>query len=305
MIDRWGHWIIEHTGISEDMLHNLFGVFITFVVIYLLRFLLLQVVFHYKKGVRTRYRWRKTSLHIATFLFISTAGSIFIEAFSDLVTFFSFVAGALVLALRYPILGIAGWIFIMGKRPFEVGDRIQIGENRGDVIDQRLFMFSLMEIGNWVDNEQSTGRVIHIPNGMIFQNPIANYSRGFEYIWNELHVLVTFESDWRKAKKILTEIVEKQSANLSKSAENKLKRAAKKYMIFYKKLTPIVYTSVKESGVMLSIRHLCEPRTRRGVTQDLWEEILISFEKEEDINFAYPTQRFYDSSKEGSASVKK
>ncbi len=297
MIDEWIKWLVRHTGISEKMLHDFFGILVTFIVIYMLRLIILHIVFHYKKGVRTRYKWRKTSLHIATFLFISVSGAMLIEAFSDLVTFFSFVAGALVLALRFPILGIAGWVFIIGKRPFDVGDRIQIGEHSGDVIDQRLFMFSLMEIGNWVDDEQSTGRVIHVPNGMIFQNPIANYSRGFEYIWNEVHVLVTFESDWKKAKKILTEIVEKQSESLNISAEKKLKRAAKKYMIFYKKLTPIVYTSVKESGVMLSIRHLCEPRTRRGVTQDLWEAILVAFEKEENVNFAYPTQRFFDSTK--------
>jgi small-conductance mechanosensitive channel len=298
MIRQWAYWITEHTGISDDKLQDFFGILIAFIVIYTLRVVILRIVFHYKKGVRERYRWRKTTLHVATFLFIAVSGALLIEAFSELVTFFSFVAGALVLALRYPILGIAGWVFIIGKRPFEVGDRIQIGEHRGDVIDQRLFMFSLMEIGNWVGDEQSTGRVIHIPNGMIFQNPIANYSRGFEYIWNELHVLVTFESDWRKAKKILTEIADSHSENLSSAAEKKLKRAAKKYMIFYQKLTPIVYTSVKDSGVMLSIRHLCEPRSRRGVTQEFWEDILTAFEKEKNINFAYPTQRFYDSSRE-------
>jgi len=298
MIQEWAYWITEHMGISDERLKDFFGILIAFVVIYTLRFVVLRIAFHYKKGVRERYRWRKTTLHIATFLFIAVSGALLIEAFSELVTFFSFVAGALVLALRYPILGIAGWVFIMGKRPFEVGDRIQIGEHRGDVIDQRLFMFSLMEIGNWVGDEQSTGRVIHIPNGMIFQNPIANYSRGFEYIWNELHVLITFESDWRKAKGILTKIAERHSENLSSAAEKKLKRAAKKYMIFYQKLTPIVYTSVKDSGVMLSIRHLCEPRSRRGVTQEFWEDILTAFEKEKNINFAYPTQRFYNSNKE-------
>jgi small-conductance mechanosensitive channel len=298
MIEKWAYWITEHTGVSDERLKDFFGILVAFLVIYILRFILLRIAFHYKKGVRERYRWRKTTLHIATFLFIAVSGALLIEAFSELVTFFSFVAGALVLALRYPILGIAGWVFIMGKRPFDVGDRIQIGEHRGDVIDQRLFMFSLMEIGNWVGDEQSTGRVIHIPNGMIFQNPIANYSRGFEYIWNELHVLVTFESDWRKAKKILTKIADSHSENLSTAAEKKLQRAAKKYMIFYQKLTPIVYTSVKESGVMLSIRHLCEPRSRRGVTQEFWEDILTAFEKEKNINFAYPTQRFYNSSME-------
>jgi small-conductance mechanosensitive channel len=63
-----------------------------------------------------------------------------------------------------------------------VGDRVQLGEYRGDVIDQRIFMFSLLEIGNWVDADQSTGRVIHLPNGKIFTEVLANYGQGFHYI---------------------------------------------------------------------------------------------------------------------------
>ncbi|MEL6249944.1 MAG: hypothetical protein AAFR15_18270, partial [Cyanobacteria bacterium J06627_15] len=72
-----------------------------------------------------------------------------------------------------------------------------------------------------------------------------------------------------------------------------LRQAAKKYLIFYSKLTPIVYTSVRDSGVLLTIRYLCEPRQRRGNEQEKWEAILKAFAQEPDIHFAYPTQRFY------------
>ncbi len=160
-------------------------------------------------------------------------------------------------------------------------------------------MFSLMEIGNWVDSDQSTGRVIHVPNGKIFNEVLANYSQGFEYIWNEIPVLVTFESDWRKAKQILSEIAQRHGTHLSGSAANKLREAAKKFMIFYSKLTPVVYTTVKDCGVMLTIRYLCEPRKRRGSEQDIWEDILDAFAAHDDIDFAYPTQRYYINETEG------
>ena len=100
-----------------------------------------------------------------------------------------------------------GWCFILIRQPFKVGDRIQIGKVAGDVIDIRFFNFQLNEIGNWVDADQSTGRIIHIPNGIVFTEPQANYTAGFQYIWNEIPVLVTFESDWKKAKQLLTDIV--------------------------------------------------------------------------------------------------
>ncbi|MBL7066536.1 MAG: mechanosensitive ion channel, partial [Candidatus Marinimicrobia bacterium] len=209
------------------------------------------------------------------------------------------LSAGLAIALKDPLTNIAGWIFIIFRQSFSVGDRIQIGEQAGDVIDIRLFQFILLEIGNWVDADQSTGRVIYIPNGQIFTHPLANYSKGFQYIWDELNILITFESNWKKAKEILLEIANKQAEHLSKYAERKVKEAGKKYMIFYKNLTPTVYTSVKDSGVQLTIRYLCEPKNRRGIQQTIWEDVLEQFGKCKDIDFAYPTTRFYDNTAEG------
>ena len=194
---------------------------------------------------------------------------------------------------------IAGWFFIIWRRPFNVGDRIQIGQHAGDVIDVRIFKFTLMEIGNWVDADQSTGRVLHIPNGLVLSEIVSNYSRGFQYIWNELPVLVTFESNWKKAKTILQEIVTKHAQHSSEVAQKHIQEASRRFMIFYSVLTPTVYTSVAESGVLLTIRYLCEPRTRRGTSETIWEDVLHQFAAHKDINFAYPTRRFYDNLREG------
>ena len=180
-----------------------------------------------------------------------------------------------------------------------MGDRVQIGSNAGDVIDIRVFQFTLMEIGNWVGADQSTGRVIHIPNGRVFTESLANYSKGFQYIWNEVAVLITFESNWRKAKEILLGIGAKHAEELSATAEERVRRAARKFMIFYTKLTPTVYTAVKDSGVLLTIRYLCEPRKRRDSEEAIWEDILTKFAGCDDVDFAYPTRRYYDNLLEG------
>jgi hypothetical protein len=209
------------------------------------------------------------------------------------------LSAGLAIALQDPIVNLAGWLFIIWRRPFVVGDRIQIGDHRGDVIDIRIFQFSLLEIGNWVDADQSTGRVIHIPNGKIFREAQANYSQGFQFIWNELPVLVTFESNWKKAKEILQSVAERHAQHFSASAEEQIRQAARKFLIFYTHLTPAVYTSVADSGVLLTIRYLCELQTRRGTAQAIWEEILERFAGADDIDFAYPTSRFYDNPAEG------
>ncbi|MCK4750070.1 MAG: mechanosensitive ion channel family protein, partial [Bacteroidales bacterium] len=182
---------------------------------------------------------------------------------------------------------------ILARKPFALGDRIQIGEHSGDVIDLRLFQFTLLEIGSWVDADQSTGRIIHIPNGTVFNQSQSNYSAGFKFIWNEIAVLVTFESNWTKARDLLQKIVSEHAHELSADAEKKIIEASKKYMIFYQYLTPIVYTSVQESGILLTMRYVCDPRKRRVTEHDIWEDVLEAFSTIKEIEFAYPTQRFY------------
>lgn len=170
---------------------------------------------------------------------------------------------------------------------------MQIGDNTGDIIDIRLFQFTMLEIGNWVEADQSTGRIIHLPNGKVFMEPQANYSSGFEYIWNEIKVNITFESNWDKAKKILEDIISIHAENVKLKAEKEILEASKNYMIYYKHLTPIIYTEVKDIGVRLTIRYLCNPRRRRGSENEIWQAILTQFNSHKDIQFAYPTTRFY------------
>jgi len=221
-------------------------------------------------------------------------GRLWFSGFQSIATYLGLLSAGIAIALKDVVSNFAGWLFIISRRPFSVGDRIQIGDHAGDVIDTRFFQFTLMEIGNWVNADQSTGRIIHIPNGMVLSEVLANYSKGFQYIWNEIPVLITFESNWKKAKKILQKIADKDAEQLSKAAEKRVKEASKKFMILYSRLTPIVYTSVQDSGVLLTIRYLCEPQRRRDSEQAIWEDVLKEFVGHEDIDFAYPTQRFYN-----------
>jgi len=209
------------------------------------------------------------------------------------------ISAGLAIALNQPVTNLAGWIFLATRRPFTIGDRIQIGDNAGDVVDLRLFAFSLNEIGRWVNADQSTGRILHIPNGVVFRETIANYTRGFNFIWNEMAVTVTFESDWRRAKSVLTSIVQEHTAIHSEQAALEVSRAANRYLIRYEHLTPIVWTSVDASGVTLTLRYLCNPRGRRSSEHAIWEAILDAFAASPDIDFAYPTTRFYDNRTEG------
>jgi len=248
---------------------------------------------------RARYLWRKTTTYVTVTVGLFLLGAIWLRGFGDLATYFGLLSAGVAVALRDWITNLFGWLFILARRPFGLGDRIQIGQHAGDVIDLRVFAFSMLEIGNWVGADQSTGRVIHIPNGMVMTEPLANFSSGFPYIWHEIPVLVTFESNWREAKAILSEAADRHGSGVVEEATRRIHEASARWLIRFTKLTPIVYTSVADSGVLLTLRMMVDPRARRGIEQAVWEDILERFAARDDIDFAYPTQRFYDNVLEG------
>lgn len=299
------NWTWHSVGIHPSTQLNLALTLVVILTLWLGRRVLLRAADRRIHDVTLSYRWRKTTTYLAFAVGLVLIARIWVSGFSSLTTMVGLISAGVAIALRDPLVNLAGWLFILARQPFAVGDRIQVGGDvAGDVIDQRIFSFTLLEIGNWVDDDQSTGRVIHVPNGRVFTETVANYSKGFRYIWDEVSVLVTFESDWRKAKGILGDIVERHS-DLSDHAEKRLREASRKFMIFYTKLTPIVYTSVQDSGIQLTMRYLAEPRRRRGRKQVLWEEILDAFGECDDIDFAYPTQRMYFNAREGKPGASK
>lgn len=288
------NFLQNNIGISPDNQIKIFYSIIILVVLGVLRFSILKIVWRFTEDPKSRYTWKRSVSFTVGFLTIILIASVWLKAIGQIGAFLGLLTAGLAIALKDLLTNIAGWIFILARKPFALGDRIQIGEHAGDVIDLRLFQFTLLEIGNWVDADQSTGRIIHIPNGAIFTQPQSNYSSGFKFVWNEIPVLVTFESDWAKARDLLQKIVSDHAKDLSADAEKKIIEASKKYMIFYQYLTPIVYTSVRDSGILLTMRYVCDPRRRRTTEHEIWQDVLTAFASNADIEFAYPTQRFYD-----------
>ncbi len=286
--------IQKSLGLSIALQAKIFYTLLTLAALILVRLIVIKIIWSKTDDVRMRYIWRKSLIYFLSIIGILVLSNIWFHGLRNVGTFLGLLSAGIAIALKDPVVNVAGWLFIMARRPFSIGDRIQIGEHIGDVIDLRVFQFSLMEV-----SEQSTGRVIHIPNGMVFTTPVANFNQGLGYIWNEIPVLVTFESNWRRAKNILLNIASMHASHLTGSAEAKIKAASNKFMISYTKLTPIVYTSVQDSGVLLTIRYLCSPLERRATSEAIWEDILDEFARCTDIDFAYPTTRFYDNRKEG------
>jgi small-conductance mechanosensitive channel len=246
-----------------------------------------------------RYLISKAFSGLLSLLFLASLGWIWLAGGYDMAAFLGLLSAGLAFVLREPILNAAGSLYLLIQRPFQVGDRIQLdGGPIGDVVDIRLFDFSLMEVGNWVDADQSTGRVLHVPNGHLFTRSVANYHQAFPYIWDEVALTVSFESDWEKARQVLTEVGVAASPVPSEEAAEQV-RAAEGFLIHYRHFTPIVWVSLAENGVRLTLRYLCPPRRRRSTASGIVEEVLRRFRADPGIDFALPTRRFFYAPREG------
>ncbi|MBL7084992.1 MAG: mechanosensitive ion channel family protein [Candidatus Omnitrophica bacterium] len=259
--------------------------------IYLVGVLIINLINRRVKDLRKRHAARKAALYTSVLAILIFSVLFWLENVKSVAVVISIVGAGLVVALQDVILCFAGWLLINFKRPFSVGDRVEIGKVKGDVIDVRMFQTALLEVGNWVDADQSTGRVVHIPNSSVFKERVFNYTKGFKCIWNEVKITVTFESNWQKAKEIILRQANPEIDKLQAKMQKSIDKMAQEYMIYYEKFTPIVYVNIADYGIELTLRYLTDVRERRSTQDRISKSILEDFARENDIQFAYPTYR--------------
>lgn len=278
---------------DHPVLDKLFKSFLLFVPIQVVLFFVRRFINSLHLSLEKKHRARKHANLIGSIIFLVLLVPLWAGTSHQWTTILSVVGAGIALALHDVLLNLAGWAYISIRHPFRTGDRIEIDGVKGDVIDIRYFVSTLLEIGNWVDAEQSTGRVVDIPHGHIFRKPLYNYTKGFEYIWNEYSVLLTFESDWERLKPFLVQCGEDESHEIQTHVKTKIDRMANKYLIYYHQLTPIVYTKILESGVQLTLRYLTDAKLRRSSENSISQKVLHFVQDSKDIDFAYPTIRYY------------
>jgi len=300
-------WLELHTGMSEATFWDLVASLVTVAILVVIRFVVLRIVSAREKDLQRLYRWRRGTTYVVIGLGVLMVGRIWLESVQTLTTILGFASAGLAIALRDPIVNLVGWVFIVWRRPFELGDRVQIGTLVGDVVDQGVADFSVMEVGVWVEGEDYTGRVVRVPNGLLFTQPLHNHHAGwFPYVWNEIEVAITLESNWDAAKHILEEIVVRHGANVSREVEEEVKQGARNYLFVREtNLKPTVLVRVApERGIVMTLRYLCDPRRKRGTAMAIWADVLGQFSSREDLDFAYPTQRFFSNPVEGKHGAK-
>ncbi len=256
-----------------------------------LRWVTVRAVDRRLDRAETSFRTRKGTAYVASVVVVLGWGRIWFSGLQDLATLLGLLSAGLAIALADVLKNLAGWIYIVTRHPFRVGDRIEVGDHAGDVIDIRAFRFSILEIRSWVDADQPTGRIVDIPNGTVITQPSANFTAGFSYIWHEVPVLVTFESDWSRAEELIRDAMFAVAPDPMEAAAAEVRAAAMEALIRLPQLEPGTYVAVRDSGVLITARMLIKAQDRRGTDDRMWRALLERIGAEPDVTFAYPTVR--------------
>ena len=280
----------QTTGFSEAFDESLIWTGIAVAIALIVRFLLVRGVVARVEDTETKFKTRKTISYTVGVLLVITIAWIWIPSFDSVATLIGLIAAGTTIALAPVIINFAGWVFILLRRPFRVGDRVEVAGVQGDVIDTRLQRFTVLEVGNWVDADQSTGRIVHIPNSKVFSDSVANYSAGFEYIWHEIPVLVPFETNWVAAEAIIREVLEHiQDVEHTDAMQTQLQEG--EFFIRYRELRPTVYVDRADSGILLTARIITPARGRRIMEDKFWRAVLTRFDATDDVRLGYNTLR--------------
>lgn len=230
-----------------------------------------------ERTIYTINQRNKTLLSIILFFIIIY---IWHEQLKEVITLISFISAAITLAARDIIFNYFCGIFIKIKKPIKVEDRVKVNDILGDVVNINALNTEILEVN--VDNNQSTGIIINVPNSTIFNNATKNYNSVFKYIWDELEIKVDIKTDITKAKEILLDIIkgEETIKDIPKKMKKELVKSSTDYRIYYNNLTPIIYTKIVEDGILLNIRFLIHPKKQRNIESNIYEQIIDRFRKE-------------------------
>jgi small-conductance mechanosensitive channel len=228
---------------------------------------------------KSRYHIQDLSTLACGLIFILVFVILFASEFKEFAIPFSVIGAGIAFSLQEVIASMAGRIIIVLTSLYQVGDRIQIGEIQGDVINIGFMRTSLMEIGNWVKADQYSGRIVHVTNAIVLKDNVVNYSGTFPFVWDEIVVPVRYGSDQHLARKILLSITRQHVEEHILVAADKWKNVKEEYMVGTPNFEPAVALVANDNWLEFSLRYIVPYESRRNTKDKLFLNIVDAFGK--------------------------
>lgn len=267
------------TTINGNYIYLIIVSLIIILVMRLIKRITLKLSFKKNLNSKEKYMYKKNGSTITTVITFVLLFIVWTDYLKSFITMITFISTAITLSLKDIIFNFFSGIYIRTSRIFSLEDRIEVGDLRGDVVNINKTSFDLLEIGDRVNGEQSTGRIVHVPNSIVFTHPVKNYVKAFKYIWDEIKIKIPLDADVYKTKKELYKIIKKNSTvrNIPNKMENEVRDASADYRIYFNNLEPIIYVEVVDSHIELYLRFLVHPKKKRNVENSIWLDIIKSY----------------------------
>ncbi|MCB0702888.1 MAG: mechanosensitive ion channel [Candidatus Kapaibacterium sp.] len=277
MIDQLNKILAEFKQMeASDLLLQVGGFVFWIVVILLATSLLTRYINRTVKDNSARYRTKKI-IRLASYVLI---GLLAIFSFTGNMEQFGLSLGlitaGLAFALQEVILSVFGWIIIFTTNSYSPGDRIEINGIKGDVIDIGVTKTTLMEIGEWVKSDNYNGRIVQISNSFIFKGPVRNYSTDFPFVWDEIKLPITFNSDLELVGKIVKQATDDFLMDYAKFAKENWELMVKKYLIENANVEPSLQFILNDNWVEFTLRYVVDYKKRGTTKHQLFNEIYNS-----------------------------
>lgn len=199
--------------------------------------------------------------------------AITVDSLKDYTIIIGLFTAGITFTLQELILSIAGSFYIFFVRVYKPGDRIEINNIRGDVIDIDSIYTTIMEMGEWVSSDNYSGRIVKISNAFVFKGPIKNYSMDFPFVWDELNILITYGSDTALAKTILLNSATELLSDYTENSKAKWKEMVEHYYIENATLEPTIAMNLTDNWIQLNLRYITDYKLRRNTKHTLFEHI--------------------------------
>ena len=276
------NYISEITSIDNKYIILIIKTFIFLFILTIIKKLGIKILKRIKDNKKeyTYTQRYKLLINISKFIiFIFLWG----EYLGEFLTIISVISAAFTIAIRDLIFNFFCGIYIKIAKPFEIEDRIEIHNYKGDVINIKALNFEVLEVNNETFTGQSTGVITHIPNSNIFNYPLRNYNKAFKYIWNEITIKIPLDSNLKKSKNVIYKIVNSNEIikNIPQKMNKQINNISSDYRIYYNKYEPTIYTKVVDSHIELTVRYLIHPKKARYVESIIWNNILKAYQNGE------------------------
>ncbi|MDZ7726681.1 MAG: mechanosensitive ion channel family protein [Candidatus Campbellbacteria bacterium] len=269
---------------------SLFYTFVALATVYVVFKLIAEpIAVHNTRDAKSRYLMRKFITITTVVITLGAVLAIWVDDAQTLFVSYGIIGAGLAFALQDLFKNLAGGMLLFTKGIYRIGDRVEIDGSVGDVIDIGMLYTTLLEIQNWIDGDQTTGRMVIIPNNKVISGMTFNYSKDHSFIWDEIMVPITYESDWRKARDLMVKISSDETAGSAKTASEMITRLKKRYFISARETEPSVFMRLTDNWIQLTVRFVVPVKDRRLVNDRLSHLILETFEKDSNIEIASET----------------